>query len=111
MSKKKSPIILLMVTAEGGKRDELIKIFKSQKVKQYMSFMGEGTSASTILDIFGFGVSNVDFVWGLVNEEKRPRIFYLIKKNLGFDKADKGVAWTVPISAMSSDTLELLGVR
>lgn len=111
MNKKKAPAILLMVTIESGKRDEVVKILKSQHVRQYMSFMGEGTTASTLLDIFGFGVNNIDFVWGLVSEDKIPRLFYLFKKNLNFDQVDKGVAWTVPISAMSSTTLEMLGVR
>lgn len=110
LKKNTSPLVLLMITADSGKGDTIAKILRSQRVKEFVSFVGEGTTGSGVADIFGFGVDNRDIVWGLIDEKKVPRIFYLLKTKLDFDKPDKGIAMTLPLNGISSDSLELFGL-
>ncbi len=109
-TKNTSPLVLFMITAGSGKGDTVAKLLRSQRVKEFVSFMGEGTTGSGLADVFGFGVDNRDVVWGLIDEKKVSRIFYLLKTKLEFDKPDKGIAMTLPLSGISSDSLELFGL-
>lgn len=63
---------------------------------------GLGTASSEVLDYLGLGETKKNLTISVIGEDKIQMIFELLARKMHFEQPGKGVAFTLPISCISS---------
>ena len=109
--KKKNPCpykALVIIINEGKNiEDKILYIFKSYDISRSMISFAKGTAPSTISDFFGFGVDNKIVVSTFVETAVVEEMIKDLQEILQLDKRDRGMIFTLPITALSSNILGL----
>jgi len=109
--KKKNPCpykALVIIINEGRNIEDKIQyVFKTHDISRSMISFAKGTAPSNLSDFFGFGVDNKIVVSTFVESEKAVEIMHDMQELLQVDKRDKGMMFTLPITALSSNILGL----
>ena len=106
MKKKIScPYKALMLIINEGRNieDKIMYVFKTHDIMRSVISFAKGTAPSTLSDFFGFGVDNKIVVSTFVESEKAEEIIHDLKEIL----EDRGMVFTLPITALSSNILGL----
>lgn len=61
---------------------------------------GKGTAKNDLLYVLGLGETEKGVIFAAVSEEKREKIFALLKKDFNFDNPGAGIAFTVPLASV-----------
>lgn len=99
---------LILIINEGRNiEDKIMYVFKTHDIMRSVISFAKGTAPSTLSDFFGFGVDNKIVVSTFVESEKAEEIIHDLKEILEVDKRDRGMVFTLPITALSSNILGL----
>lgn len=111
MTKKKNPCpykALVIIINEGrNMEDKVLYVLKNYDITRSMISYAKGTAPSTFSDFFGFGVDNKIVVSTFVDAEKAKEIIADLREILELDRRHKGLVFTLPITALSSNILGL----
>lgn len=97
------PIIKLMITiVDRGQGEKIAEICKGEHIHFHFICLGRGTASSEILDYFGLGETDKDVLISLVPDYKVSALITTISEKMHLKKPGKGIAFTLPISGISS---------
>lgn len=109
--KKKNPCpykAMVIIINEGRNiEDKLMYVFKNYDISRSMISYAKGTAPSTLSDFFGFGVDNKIVVSTFVEAEKVKELTNDLQEVLQLDKKNRGMIFTLPLTALSSNILGL----
>lgn len=107
--KNRCPYKALIVIINEGRNieDKVLYVLKSFDISRNFISFAKGTAPSTLSDFFGFGVDNKILISTFVEVEKVSEIISDLQELLQLDKKNKGMIFTLPITALSSNILGL----
>ncbi|BCJ99450.1 P-II family nitrogen regulator [Anaerocolumna chitinilytica] len=93
---------LLLSIVDSDSENKLTDMYVKNHVPYNILTHGQGTASSDILDYLGIGETRKGVVFSIVAEGQINHIIGLLKKEMDFDKPGMGVAFTIPLSCISS---------
>lgn len=99
--------LLILITSKN-KSEPIINHIAPLHLLGSFKFMGKGTATNEILDALGLEETNKDVVFSILEDENVQPIFDILEEKFQFTKRGTGVALTVPLNSITSQTLELL---
>lgn len=104
-------VSVLIAICDDEQRDDLQEYLTKKKLKCGQIFMGKGTAESTIVDMFGFGMSDKLITALIVPESSQEKILNEITKLLRIEIDRYGLTMLMEISSASSVLLDMVGVK
>lgn len=102
-------IIKLMVTiVDRGLGEKVTEICREESLHYHTLCLGMGTASSEILDYLGLGKTEKDVVVTMAPSGKLPSVLEHVSKAMQLKKPGRGIAFTLPISGISSLFSQLL---
>ena len=99
---------LIVIINEGRNiEDKVLYVLKNFDLSRNFISFAKGTAHSNLSDFFGFGVDNKIVISTFVEVEKVSEIIEDLKELLQLDKKNRGMIFTLPITALSSNILGL----
>ena len=99
---------LIIIINEGRNiEDKVLYVLKNYDITRSVISFAKGTAPSSISDFFGFGVDNKIVVSTFVDSGRVGEITADLKEILELDKNNRGMMFTMPITALSSNILGL----
>lgn len=109
---KTAPIKILFLAVNSNKADFAREILNNTGACSCWSFLGRGISRGGILDILGLDSPEKTVFISVVPSKNSTEILAALCKDLELYKQKMGIAFTVPISAISRDALnEFLDIK
>ncbi len=96
------PMQVIFTVVERGKGTDVIRLYTRRKVFLHCRFNGRGTATSEIMDILGLGSSEKDVVMSFATKAAAEALLYQLDTELRGKVTSGGVAFTVPIAAISN---------
>ena len=93
-------IKLVVTIAERGKGSRIKEVCDKVHNAFHLSFMGQGTAPTRILEYLGISNSEKDIIFSVVPEEHVTDVLENLKHELELDKKGGGIAFTIPISSV-----------
>lgn len=107
---KKLPLIeLLCVIVEKNKGQKAIDILNALNVDLQVLSSARGTADSTLADYFSIDAGEKDMIFALIKIKHKSKILALLNENLGFEKKNSGLAFTIPIKSAMYSVLNQMG--
>ncbi|GHU22294.1 nitrogen regulatory protein P-II [Spirochaetia bacterium] len=104
----KQPVLrLLFVIIDWDKTKAVSQVFAQEHVRFHFVVKGEGTANSEILNLLGIGASDKAVVLCIERQVMMPILVRAIHRKLGHRSAGAGIAFTVPLSSMSTMALQV----
>ncbi len=82
--------------------EQIANIYINEHVPIRIVTHGHGMADSSILDYLGFGENKKSIMISLLSPERTKRIFSILEEKMHLKKPGKGIAFSVPISSMTS---------
>lgn len=92
---------LLVTIKDYGNEKEFIDFYIENHIPFHVTTHGHGTASSEILDYLGLGSTKKNIFISAISEYQINHVFSLLKTKMHFDKAGRGVAFTIPITSVS----------
>ncbi len=100
---------LLTVIIERDLADKAARSLEECGANLNEIMYGTGTARSDILNVLGLCDTQKAIILSTLTEEKIPSVFSMLTEKYNFSKPGKGIAFTVPISAVGGPaTLRIL---
>ena len=100
---------LFITIVNKGNGDAIVKLLSQFDCALSIVHIGEGTANASISEILGFNDNRKDVVISIVRKEKIPDIKLEIESFFLSHKKNKGVAFSIPLSAVvGTNTYHLL---
>ncbi len=93
---------LLITIIDNGSEKELTELYMEHQVPFHLITHGHGTATSEILDYLCLGETKKNIVLSLIKQYQVNHIFSLLDNKMHFSSPGKGVAFTLPLSCISS---------
>lgn len=93
---------VLITIVDCGSEKQLTDMYLGQHIPFHLVTHGRGTAGSEILDYLGLGETRKVVAASVIAETQAGNIFRLLYEKMDFEQPGKGVAFTVPLSCMSS---------
>ena len=93
---------LIMSIVERGSGNKLTKLYTENQVFTHIRCEGIGTATSEIMDILGLGSSEKDVVLSLTPLGTARTLLTKLNEDLGSAVPGRGIAFTVPLAAVSN---------
>lgn len=113
-----SVLKLLFIIVDRDKAQNVLDAIKSFGSIYEHTALARGTAKSDWLDVLGIGESEKALIFFSLKEENIDKVYSILKEDFKFHEPGRGVAFTVPVSAvggeatlkiMSGEILEYLG--
>ena len=101
------PRIIVTISNTGNEK-KLKEIFDMSGVPVSFSCPAQGTAPSAIMDIFGLSGRSKIITAGLTVKSRVKEIFSSLSSGLAFTEKGKGIAFTIPLTALQSHVLTTL---
>lgn len=95
-------IVLMITIAKRSMSEEYISYFERNNISMTLGKYARGTAASETLEYLGIGDREKCILFSTMTEEKSKKILEDFKLKFGISKAGEGIAFTIPISSVSS---------
>lgn len=92
---------LVFTIVSRGLGEKVTNINRSKNVSVNMIVPGRGTATTSILEMFGLGVTEKDVVISFVPEERVSAVLECIASEMDFSKPGSGIAFSVPIQSVA----------
>jgi nitrogen regulatory protein PII len=103
------PIVkFVMFIIDWQRLPKLAKLLEREKASRWFTSKGLGTANSQVLDILGIGATEKAVVATLLPKRAVPDIFTKARTRLGRYGAGAGIAFSMPVSALSERLLTVL---
>ena len=104
-----SPTLRALVVIVNIDRSlDVSKMLEQTHIHIQHQFLAEGTASSEILDILGLGVMEKSVTVCMLPTTSINQLLHDTSEDLAFDLPGRGVAFTIPISGVSSRALTLI---
>jgi hypothetical protein len=104
-----SPTLRVLVIIVNMDRSlDVSKLLERTHIHIQHQFLAEGTASSEILDILGLGAMEKSVTVCMLPTTSINQLLHDTSENLAFDLPGRGVAFTIPISGVSSRALTLI---
>lgn len=107
LSEKKIPRMLVLII-DHKESTKATKVLEAHQVPVQLLCRGRGTATSGIMDYLGLEITDKAVLLCPVLKHHVPELFELLDRELKLCKPGKGIAFTFPISGVSSFVLEML---
>ena len=106
----KKPLVLklLGVIVDRAWTQKVANILKEAHVRFHFITLGEGTAGSDIMALLGLNSVDKSLICALVPNFESARILHLIADKIHLSKPGRGIAFTSPMSGISSAALQLI---
>lgn len=102
-------VVVLVTIAEKTKSEKYIEYFAENNINFTLGRYGKGTASQEMLDYLGIGEREKCVMFSFTTMEKSKIVLKDMEKRMQLKKIGEGLAFTVPISAVSSKkSLDLL---
>ncbi len=95
-------VVLMIVIAKRNMSETYISYFQKQNIKMTLGKYARGTAGVEMLEYLGISDNERCVLFCTMTEEKSKLLLEDMKIELGISKAGEGVAFTIPISSISS---------
>lgn len=100
---------ILFVIIDRRFTDKIAETLENAGARLVDIVLGKGTAKSDVLSLLGLGETEKSLLIASVTESKIDTIFSVLKTKYGFTTPGKGIAFTVPVSAVGGPaTLRLM---
>lgn len=82
--------------------EEVTEIYKKHRLPLHVLTHGHGSVSSELLDYLGLGEQKKIIIISIIPESKIKDIFDVLIKQMHFNKQGVGIAFTLPVSSISS---------
>ncbi len=96
-----TPCFLVTIT-DVNREKKLNDVYDRAGVHFRFHAHGQGTAPSAILDIFGFSGRTRLLTAAILARSDVPRVFRLLEERLFFSEKGRGIAFTIPITALQN---------
>jgi nitrogen regulatory protein PII len=93
---------LLLAIIDFVQEKQLTDIYLENHLPLNVVTHGHGTASSEMLDYLGLGETKKSLTISIISEDKIPFILGVLSQKLHFEQPGKGVAFTLPMSCISS---------
>lgn len=102
-------VVLLITIAEKSKSERYIEYFAENKINLTLGRYGRGTASKEMLEYLGIGEREKCVLFSFTTMEKSKVLLKDMEKKMQLKRIGEGIAFTVPISSVSSKkSLDLL---
>lgn len=105
---KKHRLQLLVTIINRSGADKAIGLLREKHMHFHFAFLAKGTASSEIMDLLGLGDEDKTVVLCLSSDFAIPRLMEELNQKAALAKAGKGIAFTIPLSGVSSPVLQLM---
>lgn len=102
---------LILSIVERGSGNKLTKLYAQHQVFTHLRCEGTGTATSEIMDILGLGSAEKDVVLSLTPLGTARALMEALHDDLGDAVPGRGIACTVPLSAVSNLVAAVINTR
>ncbi len=93
-------LILLITIVNRGNGTKVMEHYKEQGVSFHVLSHGYGSADSELLEILGLGETEKDVIFSIGNDAEIETIMTDWRENKKIQEQGKGIAFTVPLSAI-----------
>lgn len=105
----KRPLIRLLVTiVNRGRLQKISELYENEHVHLHYICLGHGTATSEILDMLGLGSTDKAVIFSFEPYFQVKRVMNALLDKLELKKPGNGIAFTIPITGVSSPIMQLL---
>lgn len=101
--------ILVLIINNTEKEDVVETLLNKHGIEKSMISTAKGTANSTISDFFGFGIVEKLIISTFIPADKAKVIINDLVENLKLKERNKGIVFTLPLTSISSNILQLTG--
>ena len=109
--KQQTQLALIVSIIERGCGNRLTALYTDHQVFTHLRFEGTGTATSEILDILGLGSSEKDIILSLAPIPAARALLETLDDDLRGSVPGRGIAFTAPLSAVSSLMATVINLR
>lgn len=102
----KAPFEILMVIIKRGMAEAASEFLKKHSSNFHLISMAEGTAESEIMEFFGFGMSEREVLFGLIDSSQSERVLDMLGAKFNFETPANGIALTLPLTTATNIMLE-----
>lgn len=99
---------LLVAIVDRSKNKRVTEILQHKHVHLHYVLLAEGTASSEVMDLLGLGSIDKAVTLCIAPQSFTPALLAALDEGLGLAGAGKGIAFTVPLSGVSSSVFQLL---
>ena len=103
----KAPFEIVMVIIKRGLAEEASEFLKKHSSNFHLISMAEGTAESEVMEFFGFGMSEREVLFGLIDCTESKRTLDMLGAKFNFETPANGIALTLPITSATNIMLEM----
>lgn len=93
---------MIVTIVEHGQSKSVIRFYEKNQVQFHYRSKGRGTASSELLDVLGFGGTERDVVFSLAAGSLAERLMNKLRDESGDELHAKGIAFMMPLSAISN---------
>lgn len=101
-------IRLIILIAHGALASKAETLFQKQSVPLLYRTNGKGSATSEMIDILGLSDSKREILVGISSKEDAHELLEKMKHRLVLKRIDSGIAFTLPINALSNRALQVI---
>lgn len=103
------PVPKLLVTiVDRDQSRKVTEVLQAQKVHFHFAFLGMGTASSELMDVLGLGCVEKSVILCVAPQSRIPVLMGEIKKALKLEKQGRGIAFSTPLSGVSTPINRIL---
>lgn len=105
---KKQKLQALIVIVDRVKNKQVTEILQARHILLHFVCLAEGTATSEIMDLLGLGATDKAVTLCIIPKGLAPELLEDLSTKLNLHGPGGGIAFTVPLSGISSQALQLL---
>ncbi|MBQ8761829.1 MAG: hypothetical protein IJZ26_00725 [Clostridia bacterium] len=103
--KNKSPLDIIVCFVPHDKTEHTIEILTNMGVYFQIATIANGKEKSGLLDYLGMLETDLSMIAGFIESSKAHNAIYNLCRNMELYKANKGMAFSIPVVAISRNDL------
>lgn len=103
----KAPFEILVVIIKRGLAEKASEFLKRHSSNFHLISMAEGTAESEIMEFFGFGMSEREVLFGLIDATESKHTLDMLGAKFDFETPANGIALTLPLTSATNVMMEM----
>ena len=103
----KAPFEILVVIIKRGLAEKASEFLKRYSSNFHLISMAEGTAESEIMEFFGFGMSEREVLFGLIDATESKHTLDMLGAKFDFESPANGIALTLPLTSATNVMMEM----
>ncbi len=99
--------LIVIINEDTNSEEKVTQIFSTYNIAHSMISTAKGTATSTISDFFGFSIVDKIIISTFIPAKESKKIIEHITATLQLEEKNRGMVFTLPLTALSSNILTL----